>query len=120
MPDEQQLMLAISDIASIFSVNEETVRRWIKTGKLKAVMDSKKEGYKVAEEDLRNFIEIQKPKYRKLLPFLGVFLSPMATISPLLGALASIPYGAFTDFVMQNYTKRKDIPASPQEESRDS
>lgn len=105
MPNEKQLMLAIPDIASIFSVNEETVRRWIKTGKLKAVMDSKKEGYKVAEEDLRNFIEIQKPKYRRLLPLLGLFLSPVTAVSSILGSLAGLSYSEYIDFCVQNYMR---------------
>ena len=72
MPDEAQVVFTISEVSSLFSVSEETIRRWIKSGRLKASIDSKKEGYKVTEKDLKEFIETQKPKYWKFLPFLGL------------------------------------------------
>ena len=77
MSNEIQVVFTISEVASIFSVSEETIRRWIKSGRLRASIDSKKEGYKVAEKDLKEFVETQKPKYRKFLPFLDLFLSPI-------------------------------------------
>lgn len=101
MSDESRVVFTISEVASIFSVSEETIRRWIKSGQLRALIDSKKEGYKVAEKDLKEFVETQKPKYRRILPFLGLFLSPMAVVSPILGNLAGLSYEALVDFMQK-------------------
>lgn len=34
----------VKEVAKMMSTSEETVRRWIRAGKLKASMDSRKEG----------------------------------------------------------------------------
>lgn len=101
LSNELQVVFTISEVASIFSVSEETVRRWIKSGRLRASIDSKKEGYKVTEKDLKEFVETQKPKYRKILPFLGLFLSPMVA-STILSGLLGLSHGSLVDF-FQNY-----------------
>lgn len=54
----------VKEIASRFDVSEETVRRWIRSGKLKASKSSKKEGNIITEEDLYNFC-LYNPKYNK-------------------------------------------------------
>jgi excisionase family DNA binding protein len=51
------------EIAELLNINEETVRRWIRSGKLKAERSSKKQGNVVYEEDLFEFIS-DKPKYK--------------------------------------------------------
>ena len=52
------------EIADLLDVNEETVRRWIRYGLLKAERLSKKQGNIVHEKDLFEFVS-DKPKYKK-------------------------------------------------------
>ena len=52
----------VTKIAKLMNVNEETVRRWIRAGQLKATMTSKKEGNVIEESDLMEFIR-NNPKY---------------------------------------------------------
>ena len=54
------------EIADLFGVDNETVRRWIRSGELKAEQSSRKQGNIVYEKDLLNFIS-DKPKYKKMV-----------------------------------------------------
>ena len=56
----------VIQIAKLLNVNEETVRRWIRTDGLKAEQTSKKTGNVINEQDLLEFVQT-KPKYRKML-----------------------------------------------------
>lgn len=56
----------VMEIASLLNVNVETVRRWIRSGKLRSTQTSKKTGNVVNEQDLFEFLET-KPKYRRRL-----------------------------------------------------
>ena len=56
----------VMEIAKLLSVNEETVRRWIRTEGLKAKRTSNKTGNVINEQDLIEFVRT-KPKYRKML-----------------------------------------------------
>lgn len=56
----------VAEIAKLLSVNEETVRRWIRSGDLKSIQVSKKNGNVINEQNLYEFIET-KPKYRTML-----------------------------------------------------
>lgn len=47
---------SVTDISKEFDVCEETVRRWIRSGKLKATLIAKKDGYFVTEKNLNDFI----------------------------------------------------------------
>lgn len=47
---------SVLDIAKEFDVRKETVRVWIKSGKLKATLKSRRNGYLVTEEDFNEFI----------------------------------------------------------------
>lgn len=51
-------------IADLCGVCEETVRRWIRGGKLKATKTSRKSGFRVAVLDLKMFLSTN-PKYHK-------------------------------------------------------
>ncbi len=58
----------------MLETNPETVRRWIRSGKLKATQKSRKSGNYVTEETLKEFIA-STPKYsknKKSLAVLGV------------------------------------------------
>ena len=43
--------------------NEESVRRWLRTGKLKGYQNSKKQGWRIREEDLQQFIDERLPDF---------------------------------------------------------
>lgn len=59
----------VTEIAKMLNVNEETVRRWIRSGYLKATATSRKKGYIIDKKDLYEFVK-NKPKYStKLLVF---------------------------------------------------
>lgn len=56
---------SVKELAELFSVNEETIRRWIRSRRLKAEQSSKKQGNIVYEDDLFKFIS-DNPKYKKM------------------------------------------------------
>ncbi|MBS5913102.1 MAG: helix-turn-helix domain-containing protein [Paenibacillus macerans] len=51
---------SVKEAASILSLNEETVRRWIRDGKLKAEDIGGRVGYRIAEDELKRFILAEK------------------------------------------------------------
>jgi excisionase family DNA binding protein len=50
----------VKEIAELLSVNEETVRRWIREDKLKAERGSGRQGSKVTSDALKEFLEDNK------------------------------------------------------------
>ncbi|WP_102346050.1 helix-turn-helix domain-containing protein [Bacillus sp. Marseille-P3661] len=91
-------MLTTKDISMKLNVSEETVRRWIRSGELKAQQDGK--SYIVEELDLEDFVE-KKSKEK------GTSLSQKANllhIDPLMGssgflleAMKNLPDAVFED-----------------------
>ena len=73
----------VKEIAQLLNISEETVRRWIRSGKLQATMDSRKEGSIITETMLEEFVKAV-PKYSSNLkgPMSGFLAS-----SVLVGAL---------------------------------
>ena len=57
---------SVIDISFSLNVDPETVRRWIRNGKLRGHMFSRKEGYLVSEEDFEAFLKTHL-KRRKLV-----------------------------------------------------
>ena len=55
----------VRDISQCLIVSEEQVRRWCRSGKLKSVKYSKKEGYIIEELDFIEFLD-NHPKYKKV------------------------------------------------------
>ncbi|MDE7229594.1 MAG: helix-turn-helix domain-containing protein [Oscillospiraceae bacterium] len=55
----------VKEIAEMLNTNPETVRRWIRLGKLKAGQQSRKEGSVVTEQNLNEFLKLA-PKYAKI------------------------------------------------------
>ena len=54
---------SVKEIAELLQTNPETVRRWIRKGKLEATRgSSRKEGSSVSSEALQKFLE-ETPKY---------------------------------------------------------
>ena len=55
----------VKDIADLLSTNPETVRRWIRDGKLEAVQASRKDGNVIGEKALNDFL-LNNPKYASM------------------------------------------------------
>lgn len=53
-------LYTVRDIAKMLSVNEETVRRWIREGKLDAERGNGRQGSKVSDMALKEFLEENK------------------------------------------------------------
>ena len=81
---------SVKQIAEMLSTNPETVRRWIRDKKLKAVQVSRKSGNVVTEVELERFIKAT-PKYMaKISASAGLFaLSPIAGIGLLAGGIVT-------------------------------
>lgn len=56
----------VAEIANLLNIDKETIRRWIRSNKLKASQASRKIGNVVEEEDLYEFLQTM-PKYRKII-----------------------------------------------------
>ena len=56
----------VKQVSQLLKTNEETVRRWIRSGKLSATLESKKGGHTISSESLNDFIN-QAPKYAPIL-----------------------------------------------------
>lgn len=56
----------IKSISELLNVSEEQVRRWCRSGQLKSLKHSRKEGYVIEKCDLLAFLD-DNPKYRKAL-----------------------------------------------------
>lgn len=63
---EHEYFYFVEDVATILEVDRETVRRWIRSGKLKAKAESKRGGYRMKLEDLEEFAKTHSAKLRDL------------------------------------------------------
>lgn len=54
----------VKEIADMLKIDPETVRRWIRQGKLQAEQTSRKEGNMISEQMLQAFLQ-QSPRYAK-------------------------------------------------------
>lgn len=52
------------EVAIMLNVNEETVRRWCRSGELRAYQKAKKLGFVITEDNLKAFM-IKHPKYKR-------------------------------------------------------
>lgn len=66
----------VQQISELLNVTPETVRRWIREGKINAKQTSKKEGNVIEESDLQKFVE-KVPKYA------GVVAGMTSTLAPI-------------------------------------
>lgn len=79
----------VKQIANMLNTQPETVRRWIRSGKLYAEKASRKDGHVVTEGDLNKFLK-SSPKYVGMAGgFLGAAaLMPVAAV-PVVGGIAA-------------------------------
>ena len=71
---------SVKQIAEMLGTNPETVRRWIRDNKLKAVQVSRKDGNIITEAELERFVKATPKYFSKLTAGLG-----LAAASPVLG-----------------------------------
>ena len=75
---------SVKDIADMLNTNPETVRRWIRAGKLKADQSSRKDGNMVREEDLYKYLR-STTKYAAIATSLAV-ANPFLALTTAVGA----------------------------------
>ncbi len=85
---------SVKEVSQLLGTSEETVRRWIRSGKLKANMNSRKQGSVITDSMLKAFVQT-KPKYASLITPAGGIA---ATATILLG-----------DIIAQNIIKKGKI-----------
>ena len=81
---------SVKQIAEMLNTQPETVRRWIRNGKLNAEKASRKDGHVVTEEDLNKFLK-NSPKYAGItsgVVGMAAALSPIAAV-PIVGGIAA-------------------------------
>ena len=100
----------VKQVAELLSTNEETVRRWIRSGKLGASLTSKKSGHIITADALSNFVKTT-PKYASVLTSSAV--SSPFTISVIVGGLLGSMLALFegnkrvTAKDVENFLKKK-------------
>jgi excisionase family DNA binding protein len=56
----EERLFTVAQVAERLQVNPETVRRWLRTGELRGILLGRKAGFRVAESDLKAFIDSRK------------------------------------------------------------
>ena len=92
----------VKEIAETLKTNPETVRRWIRSGKLSSTMTSTKAGNIVTEDALNKFIK-ETPKYAAMLVG-SVVTSPVA-LSLVVGGLIGAAVGGAAFGLINNPNK---------------
>lgn len=98
----------VEAVADLLATNTETVRRWIRDGKLKSTCLSNRQGHRIQEEDLKTFLQSSK-KYSKALALLAIpavaaINAPVTLVSATVGAVAGV----------MNFALKKDATTAPQ------
>ena len=78
----------VKQVADMLNTNEETVRRWIRSGKLEATLTSKKSGNVISSHALNKFIK-KSPKYSSTVTS-SILTSPIAMSVVIGGLLGSM------------------------------
>ncbi len=87
----------VKEIAEMLKTNPETVRRWIRSGKLKAEQQSKKGGNSISEASLIAFLEVY-PKYAGY------------SIAGIPGLFVGSAIGTLAELVIQGISNEYKIP----------
>ena len=54
--DHPEELWTVEEVADRMKVNPETIRRWIRTGRLKAANIGRSAGYRVSESEIQRFL----------------------------------------------------------------
>ncbi len=66
MTDDRETWLTVRDIAEQLKVNEETVRRWVRSGELTVLDLGPRAGYRIRPDELARFTEERMGKAEPL------------------------------------------------------
>ena len=80
----------VREISELLSTSEDTVRRWIREGKLKSTITSKKTGHRVTEENLEEFRRLYPKLFAGTSIGASVGLGMLNMLLPGAGMVASI------------------------------
>ena len=84
----------VKQIADMLNTQPETVRRWIRSGKLYAEKASRKDGHVVTESDLNKFLK-SSPKYASMAGgLIGVAAALTVAAVPVGGGIAATCFGS--------------------------
>jgi excisionase family DNA binding protein len=97
---EEMKKYSVKEVADVLGTNPETVRRWIRTGKLNASQDSRKEGNTISENELQRFLK-SNAKY-------GTIAASSMAFSPV-GGLAVALGGIVGTIIADQIVKEKEI-----------
>lgn len=96
---------SVKQIAEMLDTNPETVRRWIRAGRLESSQASKKEGNVVSEEALKAFLE-RTPKYAAAAASVAA-ASLLSPVFPVIGASLAMSAGASMASTLMRRERRK-------------
>lgn len=106
---------SVKQIAEMLDTNPETVRRWIRAGRLESSRASKKEGNVVSEDALKTFLE-RTPKYAAAaagVAAASILLPPVSVI----GASFAVSVGMSVASALARLERRKAETASDAKEN---
>ena len=88
----------VKEISDMLKIDPETVRRWIRSGKLQAEQSSRKDGNVVTDQMLQSFLR-QSPKYAKMVaPLVATPVGATVTVASVL-----------TGIIAQQYVKNEKV-----------
>lgn len=102
---------SVKEIAELLKTNPETVRRWIRSGKLEAIQDSRKEGNVVTQAMLDSFLKTT-PKYAGALATGGMLAGPLVGLTTL---AAGVMVGAIADKTLKEKNFLDNAKVAPDE-----
>lgn len=106
---------SVKQIAEMLDTNPETVRRWIRAGRLESSQASKKEGNVVSEDALKTFLE-RTPKYAAAAA--GVAAASILLPSvPVISASFAVSVGMSVASALARLERRKEETASDAKEN---
>jgi len=97
----------VKDIADILKTNPETVRRWIRDGKLESIQVTRKDGNVVSEAALKEFLQ-KTPKYATIAAS-----SLSSGFSSIVGVVAGASILAASAIVSKYITSDKEDQITP-------
>lgn len=108
---------SVKQIAEMLDTNPETVRRWIRAGRLESSQASKKEGNVVSEDALKAFLE-RTPKYAAAAASVAAagILLPLPSV-PVIGASLAVSVGMSVANALARPERRKAETASDAKEN---
>lgn len=105
---------SVKEAADMLGTSEFTIRRKIQNGQLHATIDSKKQGYRISEDSLKDFAKSQESKigsiWRKLTTIGSIVKTPplsLFSVVPFVAGGINIP--AYTNLEHSDLKKINDV-----------